>query len=115
MDGIDAVAGKFRSGNAVPIDRAVITADEWASIVAERDKLRAERDSVIAERDRLREVMAASAFVARGMVWCVVCGKSHSVNASYALAHGWPKCCGQTMTIDSPEERKQLAKATDFD
>jgi hypothetical protein len=41
----------------------------------------------------------------RGIVWCVKCGRSQSVNAAGCLAKGWPKCCDQTMTIDSPEER----------
>jgi hypothetical protein len=41
----------------------------------------------------------------RGLVWCVRCGTVLEVNAVWRLAHGWPKCCGETMTIDSPEER----------
>ena len=41
----------------------------------------------------------------RGRVWCATCGFTMSVNATQCLAHGWPKCCGQTMTIDSPHER----------
>lgn len=40
----------------------------------------------------------------RGIVWCTVCGRSEKVNAGHALEHGWPKCCGYTMTIDSPQE-----------
>ena len=44
----------------------------------------------------------------RGQVWCAQCGASLKVESSSCLAHGWPKCCGYTMTIDSPEERKQL-------
>lgn len=44
--------------------------------------------------------------LSRGDVWCTVCGRKSSVKASEALACGWPKCCGYTMTIDSPEERK---------
>ncbi|MFT0546972.1 hypothetical protein ACMHYO_11590 [Allopusillimonas ginsengisoli] len=44
----------------------------------------------------------------RGMVWCRICGQSQRVNATEALACGWPKCCGYTMTIDSPEERAAL-------
>lgn len=41
----------------------------------------------------------------RGMVWCRTCGRSHRVNSADALRHGWPKCHGFAMTIDSPEER----------
>lgn len=33
MNAIEAIAGKFRSSNSVPIDRAVVTADEWKAIV----------------------------------------------------------------------------------
>jgi hypothetical protein len=31
------------------------------------------------------------------------------VNSSTCMAGGWPKCCGYTMTIDSPEERAARA------
>lgn len=46
----------------------------------------------------------------RGRVWCTVCGATRSVQAAGALRHGWPKCCGYTMTIDSPEERAALSQ-----
>ncbi len=46
----------------------------------------------------------------RNRVWCIQCGQSRSVDSVHALRNGWPKCCGYTMTIDSPEERaKNLA------
>lgn len=44
----------------------------------------------------------------RGIVWCTTCGRSQVVNASECMKIGWPICCGHTMTIDSPEERKIL-------
>lgn len=44
----------------------------------------------------------------RGQVWCVSCGNTQEVHVAIAMRHGWPKCCGQTMTIDSPEERAAL-------
>ena len=48
----------------------------------------------------------------RGQVWCTTCGRTERVNAVRAtLGGGWPKCCGYTMTIDSPEERKVMADA----
>jgi hypothetical protein len=47
--------------------------------------------------------------LSRGTVWCTTCGWSQSVSAAYSLKHGWPKCCGYTMTIDSPEERAPSA------
>ena len=43
----------------------------------------------------------------RGQVWCKTCGKTQWVKSAEALRNGWPKCCGYTMTIDSPDERKQ--------
>lgn len=44
--------------------------------------------------------------IARGRVWCTVCGHSERVNGGQAMRTGWPKHCGYTMTIDSPEERR---------
>ncbi len=53
--------------------------------------------------------MAAShPSLTRGKVWCRSCDREQSVKAAGALQHGWPKCCGYTMTIDSPEERAAL-------
>ena len=46
--------------------------------------------------------------LSRGKVWCTECGSSKRVKSSTCLVSGWPKCCGYTMTIDSPEERKEL-------
>lgn len=43
--------------------------------------------------------------LARGRVWCRECGATRKVDSADALAHGWPKCCGYTMTIDAPDER----------
>lgn len=45
----------------------------------------------------------------RGRVWCTVCGRTHLVNSGFCMEKGWPKCCGYTMTIDSPEERESRA------
>lgn len=44
------------------------------------------------------------------MVWCKKCGRSQKVNPAECFQHGWPECCGETMTIDSPEEQKKLAR-----
>lgn len=46
--------------------------------------------------------------IARGKVWCTTCGRMERVDGGHAMRHGWPKCCGYTMTIDSPEERAAL-------
>jgi hypothetical protein len=48
--------------------------------------------------------------IKRGIVWCTVCGRSQKVVGADCLRHGWPKCHGYTMTIDSPEERASLEK-----
>lgn len=46
----------------------------------------------------------------RGRVWCRTCGHTQLVSSAHCLAVGWPKCHGETMTIDSPAEREQFAK-----
>ena len=43
--------------------------------------------------------------LARGQVWCKSCGKSEKVDSGDCIRRGWLKCCGQTMTLDSPQER----------
>lgn len=45
--------------------------------------------------------------LARGLVWCRHC-KRGPVKVDNGLANGWPKCCGYTMTIDSPAEQVAL-------
>lgn len=51
--------------------------------------------------------------LARGQVWCRQCGRTQRTDSAEAMRYGWPKCCGMTMTIDSPDEQKRLAqKAT---
>ena len=37
-----------------------------------------------------------------GKVYCLVCRRVSTVNVEYCFEHGWPECCGETMTIDSP-------------
>jgi hypothetical protein len=54
------------------------------------------------------ELAGAHPKLTRGQVWCTRCGATQKVNTAGALRHGWPKCCGYTMTIDSPEERAAL-------
>ena len=46
--------------------------------------------------------------IKRGQVWCRHCGSTQKVDGADCLRHGWPKCCGYTMTIDSPEEQANL-------
>ena len=57
--------------------------------------------------DRLYDtILAASPQLARGLVWCRTCGRQQAVDPREALRGGWPVCCGQSMTIDAPDERK---------
>ena len=53
------------------------------------------------DRDAVRDSLALE----RGQVWCIACGNTLHVDSAAALRRGWPKCCGATMTIDSPMER----------
>lgn len=46
--------------------------------------------------------------IERGRVWCIQCGTTHRVDPARCFQVGWPKCCGQTMTLDSPEERARF-------
>ncbi len=43
--------------------------------------------------------------LARNKVWCRICGREENVDSKRCMKEGWPKCCGETMTIDSPDER----------
>ena len=47
----------------------------------------------------------------RGQVWCTECGGTQKVNSGDCMQTDWPKCCGSTMTIDSPEEKEKLAES----
>ena len=51
--------------------------------------------------------------LARGMVWCLTCGRYELINAKWLIwesgsVNRWPKCHGETMSLDSPEERAAL-------
>jgi len=51
--------------------------------------------------------------IARGQTWCIRCGNTKRLNGVDTLNGqngGWPKCCGYTMTIDSPKERALLTR-----
>jgi hypothetical protein len=52
--------------------------------------------------------VAAIPQIKRGIVWCHSCGRTERCDASNVRT-GWPKCCGATMSLDSPEERKRHA------
>lgn len=55
----------------------------------------------------LGDAAATNPKLARGRVWCLTCGATRKVDSVEAMRHGWPKCCGHTMTIDSPDERER--------
>ncbi len=56
------------------------------------------------------EAVDGNAKLKRGQVWCIACGETQKVNSRKCLSDGWPKCCGSTMTLDSPEERSSDGK-----
>jgi len=41
--------------------------------------------------------------VKRGKAWCRTCGQTARISA-LNFNRGWPECCGETMSLDSPEE-----------
>lgn len=61
-------------------------------------------------------LLSGPAKLDRGRVWCTVCGNTQMVNAKaivwFSDGMHWPKCCGYTMTIDSPEEREAMRLIT---
>jgi len=54
---------------------------------------------------RYESLVASVPQLSRGVVWCRKCGRSERIDSADAMQYGWPKCCSETMTIDSPEER----------
>lgn len=59
--------------------------------------------------DLYKHITNSHPSLVRGQVWCRTCGHTEPVVTADALRRGWPKCCGQTMTIDSPEEQVSLS------
>ena len=55
--------------------------------------------------DAMYREMVEIPAIKRGLVFCHTCGRSEKVNGGDCLRHGRPKCCGHTMSLDSPEER----------
>lgn len=56
----------------------------------------------------LGDMMELHSNLSRRQVWCTRCGYTKMVGGN-PFREGWPKCCGYTMTIDSPEERAVLS------
>lgn len=67
----------------------------------------------LVERQAIHDRLAGShSSLTRGQVWCRSCGASRRIDSANALRSGWPKCCGYTMTVDSPDEQAAMeAKA----
>ena len=61
------------------------------------------------------DVAAAEPKLVRGKAWCRHCGTELTVNAARCMRQGWPTCCGETVTIDSPEEREARARRNNWD
>jgi len=55
-----------------------------------------------------KEIANSHPSLQRGKVWCRTCKKSKQIDPAEALKTGWPKCCGYTMTIDSPAEQAKF-------
>ena len=53
-------------------------------------------------------MVAASPQLQRGRVWCHACGRMEAVESAACLRSGWPRCCGATMSLDSPKEHARL-------
>lgn len=54
----------------------------------------------IARTDGLYRKMADSDPALRaGIVHCCKCGQEQRVDSAHCLAHGWPTCCGYTMSL----------------
>jgi hypothetical protein len=54
--------------------------------------------------DKLHESVAESAGIVHSTVRCRTCGTTQRVDGAACLRHGWPKCCGHTMTLLGEEE-----------
>jgi hypothetical protein len=50
--------------------------------------------------------IAKDAGLEHAKVRCKICGKKLIVDGGNCLAHGWPKCCGYTMTLITKKQRK---------
>lgn len=45
------------------------------------------------------------------IVWCRTCEAKKETEAQAAIAHGLPRCCGQTMDLSPPrQQRKRLER-----
>ena len=62
----------------------------------------------IAQRvDNFRQSLSDIPQIKRGLCYCHECGRTESISG-VNFSTGWPKCCGYTMSLDSPDERAAL-------
>lgn len=57
----------------------------------------------------LHNAVAQDVFPNGAILQCSVCGKEidcSTSDCSYYLGHGWPTCCGYTMTLTSKESEE---------
>jgi hypothetical protein len=88
--------------------------DTMAKINAARDAAKIDFAGDRMSFERLRNlhnsIIDAVPQLKRGQVWCHRCGHTQPVDSANALRRGWPKHCGETMSIDSPEERAAITR-----
>lgn len=66
-------------------------------------------DALVGRANSLHKALAdCHPKLSRGQVWCHRCGREQRVDSAKCFASGWPMCCGETMSIDSPDERRAL-------
>ncbi len=64
-------------------------------------------DDIVKRASGLHEKIVADVpALQRGQVWCYRCGHTEKVDSAQCLRRGWPKHCGETMSIDSPALRQ---------
>jgi len=57
-----------------------------------------------ANRQQLYDEIAAShPSLLGGRVFCPKCKTFRTVDAAKCLQHGWPRCCGATMSLHNPK------------
>jgi len=54
--------------------------------------------------------MSAALGAASIRVYCHRCGRTESADAHACLTGGWPRCCGETMSMDPPNEKREDAR-----
>jgi hypothetical protein len=81
----------------------MVRKSDYAALEARLEECRKVRDEWCAEYTALRDSARTSTLTATlpNSVTCRQCGRKQAVNPEECLRHGWPKCHGQTMSLDS--------------